>query len=205
MKKLTYLITENIENDTLVDNASKALLRVFSKYPLPDQLYKAILFTLMQTIEYHSEVDGFEYMRKFASKVLKGENYILNKEVIDKIIDKNKEDIDMKNDTNYESSEEISLNGITVNKKTRTVHFEDDNKILRLSNKLFQLIFLLMQKHDKILNRDYIMDRIWGDESNAGLRVVDVNVSKIKSAMPLKYRKHIHSISGGGYIFDTTK
>lgn len=202
--RLENLLVENIEKDTVVDNASKALLKVFSKYPMPDQLYKAILFTLMQAIEYHSDVDGFEYMKKFAQKILRGDNFPLNKDVIYKIMDKNKKDIDMTNDDDYETSEEISLNGVTINKRTRVVHFENENKTIRLGRKGFELLYLLMKKSDKVLNRDYILSIVW-PESDVNERAVDVAISKIRNEMPLNYRKLIQGISGGGYVFDTTK
>lgn len=66
------------------------------------------------------------------------------------------------------------------------------------------ILRLLMIRPGQIFARDQILDRVWGEEFSAELRVVDVHIRNLRKKMaPLTGTKqYIHSVRGAGYKFE---
>lgn len=73
---------------------------------------------------------------------------------------------------------------------------------LHLTKKEFELISLLMEKHDHVFSRDFILQKIWGFETSVDTRAVDMTVQRIRKKLG-KYSVCIKSVYGIGYKLET--
>ena len=62
----------------------------------------------------------------------------------------------------------------------RTFRLSCGEKSIRLGNREFQLIELLMRRQGQLLTTERLMDEIWGFESGAGLSVVWTNIAYLR-------------------------
>ncbi len=93
-----------------------------------------------------------------------------------------------------------------------TVNFErhevliGDNKI-ELSLKEFELLQILIKNKGKILNREMLLDKIWGYEYIGETRTVDVHIRYLRKKIEEddKNPKYIETIRGVGYRFNPNK
>lgn len=76
-----------------------------------------------------------------------------------------------------------------------------DGMEVRLPRKEFEILSLLLANPGKIFSRGEILGRIWPEDVVVLERVVDVNVTRLRSKIG-KYGRFIVSRSGYGYVFD---
>jgi two-component system, OmpR family, alkaline phosphatase synthesis response regulator PhoP len=76
--------------------------------------------------------------------------------------------------------------------------YKNGEQIL-LPKKEFNLLLLLSGKPGKVFSRDYILDRVWGDDVVVGDRTIDVHIRKLREKLGEKY---IKTIKGVGYKFE---
>ena len=69
---------------------------------------------------------------------------------------------------------------------------------LSLPRKEFELIYLLASKHDRVCEREEIMNKVWGGDVIVGDRTIDVHIRKLREKIGNKYFK---TIKGIGYKF----
>ena len=69
---------------------------------------------------------------------------------------------------------------------------------LSLPRKEFELIYLLASKHDRVCEREEIMNKVWGGDVIVGDRTIDVHIRKLREKIGDKYFK---TIKGIGYKF----
>ncbi len=100
--------------------------------------------------------------------------------------------IDIHNDIlDYES---IHIN---LNNKTCSV----DGKELELTKKEFEILVLLLENKNKVLSRDEILSKIWGDDVIVVNRTIDVTITRLRKKIE-PYGKCIVTRYGYGYIFE---
>lgn len=75
-----------------------------------------------------------------------------------------------------------------------------DDVPVRMPRKEFELLSLFMSNPGKIFSREEILQKVWSDEVVVVNRVVDVNVTRLRSKIG-KYGKLIVTRSGYGYGF----
>jgi two-component system, OmpR family, alkaline phosphatase synthesis response regulator PhoP len=97
------------------------------------------------------------------------------------------------------SDAEISLAGLYINKKTYAVTLVD-NTIVKLPKKEFELLHFLMQKPNKVHNRNELLNAIWGTDVFVVDRTVDVHIRKIREKIGEGY---IETLKGIGYLFSS--
>ena len=93
---------------------------------------------------------------------------------------------------------EISLYGITLDKTKMKVTV--DNNEIELSNKMFNLLAMLMENRENVLSREQILTKIWGGDFDGDERVVDTHIKKLRKALGNK-AVHIKTVIGKGYSF----
>jgi two-component system alkaline phosphatase synthesis response regulator PhoP len=74
------------------------------------------------------------------------------------------------------------------------------DKQINLTPKEFKLLYLLMKKKGRVLNRSFLMENIWGYEYLGGTRTVDVHVRHLREKLG-EEAKRIETIEGVGYKF----
>ena len=67
-----------------------------------------------------------------------------------------------------------------------------------LPRKEFELLFLLASKPEKVMKREKIMEKVWGNEVVVGDRTIDVHIRKLREKVGNDYFK---TIKGVGYKF----
>ena len=98
-----------------------------------------------------------------------------------------------------EEVHELSFDQLVINKLSRTVKIEDE--FINFRPKEFDLLIFLIDNQGVALNRDRILDAVWGIDYFGDTRVVDTHVKKIRKKLG-KYAKCIHTIFGVGYKFE---
>lgn len=97
------------------------------------------------------------------------------------------------------SAPSLSFEGLTVD--TAAKHCTVDGMPVKLPRKEFEILCLLLANPDKIFTREEILGRIWPEEIVVLPRVVDVNITRLRSKIG-PYGKHIVTRSGYGYGFE---
>ena len=77
-------------------------------------------------------------------------------------------------------------------------------KPVKLTLKEFELLRFLVQNPSRVLNRDQLLDRVWGGETFVTPRTVDVHIRRLRKAVEKDDRKPkwILTVRGVGYKFD---
>jgi phosphate regulon transcriptional regulator PhoB len=77
-------------------------------------------------------------------------------------------------------------------------------KLVKLTLKEFELLRFLVQNPSRVLNRDQLLDRVWGGETFVTPRTVDVHIRRLRKAVEKDDRdpKWILTVRGVGYKFD---
>ncbi|MBI3001271.1 MAG: response regulator transcription factor [Deltaproteobacteria bacterium] len=85
-----------------------------------------------------------------------------------------------------------------------TYEVQVKGKPIRLTLKEFELLRVLVQNPNRVLNRDQLLDRVWGGETFVTPRTVDVHIRRLRKAIEKNDRKPtwILTVRGVGYKFD---
>ena len=95
--------------------------------------------------------------------------------------------------------DEISLNGIVIDLAQRKVFVE--NTEITLTTKDYELLRYLMENKNIVLDREKILNRIWGWEYEGTSRVVDTHIKRIRKALGEK-AGCIRTVVNVGYTFE---
>ncbi|HAA89322.1 MAG: Alkaline phosphatase synthesis transcriptional regulatory protein phoP [Thermoanaerobacterales bacterium 50_218] len=96
----------------------------------------------------------------------------------------------------------IQAGPFTINFDTYEAFFKD--RRLDLTVKEFELLGLLVQARGRVLKRDYLLDTLWGYDVEAGTKVLDVYISRLREKIEpdSKHPQYIKTVRGVGYKFD---
>ncbi len=83
-----------------------------------------------------------------------------------------------------------------LHKKQCTV----DGREVRMPRKEFEILAMLLENRGRIFSREEIITAVWPEETVVLYRVVDVNITRLRSKLG-DYGKHIVTRSGYGYGF----
>jgi len=98
--------------------------------------------------------------------------------------------------------EETEIDGLVLNRGSHIVRF--DNIEIQLSPREFQLLDLLVKNKGQVLPRELIYERVWGLETEVGMKAIDATVKLIRKKLSLINKSEkLQSIRGVGYKFDT--
>lgn len=94
-------------------------------------------------------------------------------------------------------SPSITVKDIFIDRETFLIH-RGEQKIA-LARKEFELLFLLASKPGKVFTREYILEKVWGEEVLVVDRTIDVHIRKIREKLGDEY---IGTVKGVGYKFE---
>lgn len=85
-----------------------------------------------------------------------------------------------------------------------TYEVEVGGKPIKLTLKEFELLKFLVQNPNRVLNRDQLLDRVWGGDTFVTPRTVDVHIRRLRKAIEKddSHPKWILTLRGVGYKFD---
>ncbi len=102
--------------------------------------------------------------------------------------------------TNFDNEQKIKYKDILLDLKTRKA-FVDSSEI-SLTKLEFDLLYEFIKNKDRVLNRDYLLEHVWKDESFHQEKTVNVAINRLKKKIdPKKEKNYIESIWGVGYKF----
>ena len=97
----------------------------------------------------------------------------------------------------FASEHKIEFNNITLDYDALTVSKE--NEIQELPQKEFLLLYKLLSNPGKIFTRIQLMDEIWGPDSDADERTVDVHIKRLREKFSEAESFSIVTVRGLGY------
>tara|TARA_B100001971_G_scaffold215192_1_gene259858 strand:+ start:112420 stop:113115 length:696 start_codon:yes stop_codon:yes gene_type:complete len=104
-----------------------------------------------------------------------------------------------------QAKNEMKWKEIAINQATQevSINMEGDNKDIDLTALEFKLLIYFAQRPYEVINRDTILNDIWGEDVHVYSRSVDTHVSKLRKK--LAEASHlIESVHGAGYKFNPT-
>lgn len=108
----------------------------------------------------------------------------------------------LENNAEQESSDMENLltrGHVALDKITREVRV--DNKLVTLTNKEFNILYLLATNEKIVFSRDAILSKIWEYDYITETRVVDNHIKNIRKALG-DYSYYINTVFGVGYRFE---
>lgn len=94
------------------------------------------------------------------------------------------------------------LGALSIDKARRRVFLNE--RLLELTPKEFDVLCYLMENKQRVLNRDAILDAVWGIDYYGDFRTVDTIIKQLRKKLGDEYN-YIRSVYGVGYFFDVTK
>ncbi len=95
----------------------------------------------------------------------------------------------------------VSFGSGTVN--FRTFVAQAKGRTIRLTEKECMLLKLLVERHDQVVSREEILERVWGYRFSTSSRTIDNFIVRLRRYFEPEPRhpRHIHSVRGVGYRF----
>ncbi len=98
----------------------------------------------------------------------------------------------------------LTTGNLSLNRETFELSVGDNS--LRLGNKEFQMIELLMNSPGRLISTEQFMERIWGYETEAEINVVWVYISYLRKKLSsLGANVEIKAVRGVGYTLEETQ
>ena len=95
--------------------------------------------------------------------------------------------------------EALEVGPVLLDPASRRVRVADRG--VELTRREFDLLLELMRHAGRVLDRDRLLERVWGYRSPAGTRTVDVHVRKLREKLGPEAGPHIETVIGVGYRF----
>lgn len=92
----------------------------------------------------------------------------------------------------------MTIGKLTLDEQTYEAKY--DGELITLTKKEFDLLKCLIQNKNVVLNRDQILEKVWGYSYYGDTNVVDVYIRYLRSKIDDQYKtKVIHTVRGVGY------
>lgn len=93
----------------------------------------------------------------------------------------------------------IQRGALSIDKAKRRAFI--DNHLLDLTPKEFDVLLYLVKNEHRVLERESILDAVWGMDYYGDFRTVDTIIKQLRHKLTDKYN-YIHSVYGVGYFFE---
>ncbi len=88
---------------------------------------------------------------------------------------------------------------LRVSQKEMKVYIEDEE--IKITPKEYQLLLLLMKNSPSVLNRDKILEKVWGFEYDGNDRTIDTHIKMLRRSIE-PFGDKIRTVRGTGYSFE---
>ncbi|WP_299093797.1 response regulator transcription factor [uncultured Metabacillus sp.] len=103
-----------------------------------------------------------------------------------------------------EAEEWLTAGDLKLNEKTREVMRGEDE--IELTPKEYDLLLYLLKNKRQVLNRDQILEAVWGYDYFGDTNIVDVYVRYVRKKLDYNYETPlIHTVRGVGYVLKDAK
>lgn len=104
----------------------------------------------------------------------------------------------LKRTHNEEKHENVSYRDITLNLSSRKVYVGDDE--IDLTKLEFDLLYTFVSNKNIVLNRDILLEKVWGNDEVYQDKTVNVAINRLKDKIdPKKEKNYIKAVRGVGY------
>ena len=104
----------------------------------------------------------------------------------------------LKRSKKYINKEKITYRDINLNLASRQLHI--DGKFIDLTKLEFDLLHTLINNQNIVLNREYLLEHVWGGDDFYQDRTVNVAINRLKDKIdPQKNKDYIKTVRGVGY------
>jgi DNA-binding response OmpR family regulator len=83
------------------------------------------------------------------------------------------------------------------------VELKEGERIIELTALEFKLLGALIRNAGRVLNRNQILDLVWGSNAVLTDRVIDTHIANLRKKLEPNGSNHISSVRGMGYRFDS--
>ncbi|MBS5114224.1 MAG: response regulator transcription factor [Erysipelotrichaceae bacterium] len=97
-----------------------------------------------------------------------------------------------------DDSKIVSMGKISINQETRDVY--RDGELIELTYKEYELLLLLMINHNQVLEREELLNKIWGYGGSEDTRTIDVHIRHLREKLG-HLGDYIKTVRGVGYRF----
>jgi DNA-binding response OmpR family regulator len=98
-----------------------------------------------------------------------------------------------------EPEEILKCKDIVINLTTRTLMVK--NKPVKLTPKEFALLYVLMKKKGRALDREYLMKSVWDEKYLGDPRTINKHIETLRKKLGPEAKRQIETVQGIGYIF----
>ncbi|MDU0450667.1 response regulator transcription factor [Staphylococcus chromogenes] len=99
----------------------------------------------------------------------------------------------------HSNTDIINIDGLIIDKHAFSVSFE--SQTIELTKTEFDLLLVLAENKNHVLQREQILDHVWGYESAVETNVVDVYIRYLRNKLkPIGKQKLIETVRGVGYV-----
>lgn len=92
----------------------------------------------------------------------------------------------------------LSYRDIVLDKSTRTLSV--NGKVVEVTKLEFDLLSEFIMNKNSVLERDYLLENVWGDSENYQYKTVNVAINRLKEKIdPDKTKEYIQTVRGVGY------
>ena len=91
----------------------------------------------------------------------------------------------------------IAIGNYIFNYTKQALHFSDEEVLL--TNKESELLFHLSEKRNEILDRSFILKKLWGNDDFFNARSMDVFITKLRKKLSKDENIKIINVRGIGY------
>ncbi len=98
-----------------------------------------------------------------------------------------------------EPEEILKCKDIVINLTTRTLMVK--NKLVKLTPKEFALLYVLMKKKGRALDREYLMKSVWDEKYLGDPRTINKHIETLRKKLGPEAKRQIETVQGVGYIF----
>lgn len=99
----------------------------------------------------------------------------------------------------HKTCDVIKTKHLMVDKQTRTVKLDGQN--LELTNKEYLLLVYLMDNKHRVVEREELLNEIWGYDFIGESRALDVHIRALRSKLKDDGHKYIRTVRSVGYRF----
>jgi len=82
------------------------------------------------------------------------------------------------------------------------MELKNTDRVIELTALEFKLLGALVRNAGRVLNRDLLLDLVWGSNAVLTDRVIDTHIANLRKKLEEPGSRHISSIRGIGYRFD---
>jgi len=92
----------------------------------------------------------------------------------------------------------LTYRDLVLDKRERTLRV--DGSLVEITKLEFDLLSEFIRNKNSVLERDYLLENVWGDSENYQYKTVNVAINRLKDKIdPQKTKEYIQTVRGVGY------